>query len=224
MGRVTRADVGGVVYHVLNRANFRSTLFRGPQEYDDFMKVIRESLELTPMRILAYCLMPNHWHLVLHPEHDGDLSRFMHRVSLTHTQRFHSKTNTIGYGHIYQGRYKSFPVQDNNYFLTLVRYVERNAKRASLVGRAEEWQWSSAYVRLHGTAEHKKILSPWPIATPDDYLELVNASQPKEEVENIRLATKRSRPFGDDAWVAKKVKEFGLENSLMERGRPRKGT
>ena len=110
--------------------------------------MIRESIELSPMRVLAYCLMPNHWHLVLHPENDGDLSKFMHRVTLTHTQRFHAKTRTIGYGHIYQGRYKSFPVQDNQYFLSLVRYVERNAKRASLVGRSEQWRWSSAHLSL----------------------------------------------------------------------------
>jgi putative transposase len=224
MGRVIRADVGGVVYHVLNRANFRSTLFRTQKEYKIFLDIIRESIELSPMRVLAYCLMPNHWHLVLYPEHDGDLSKFMHRVTLTHTQRFHAKTRTIGYGHIYQGRYKSFPVQDNQYFLSLVRYVERNAKRASLVGRAEQWRWSSAHLRTFGSVEEKKLLSPWPVEEPSDYLVWLNTSQPKEEIENIRLAAQRSRPLGSEDWVEKTTRNLGLENSMRRRGRPKKGT
>ncbi len=220
MGRISRVDVGGMVYHVLNRANFRSTLFQNDKEYKRFLGVLEESLEFAPMRIVAYCLMPNHWHLVLYPEHDGDLSRFMQRVSLTHTQRVHAYTKTIGYGHIYQGRYKSFPVQDDEYFLTLVRYVERNAKRASLVGRAEDWKWSSAHVRLFGTTEQRKLLHPWPAEEPHDYINWLNASQPKEELENIQVAMKRSRPFGADDWVEKIVKRFGLENAMRERGRP----
>jgi len=88
------------------------------------------------MRILAYCLMPNHWHRVLYPRADGDLAKFMQRITLTHTQRYHSKSRTVGYGHIYQDRYKSLPVESGRDFLALVRYVERNANRAALVKRA----------------------------------------------------------------------------------------
>ena len=107
MGRVGRVDVGGMVYHVLNRANFRSRLFRSPAHYQEFLSILEESLKFVPMRILAYCLMPNHWHLVLYPRADGDLVKFVQRVTLTHTQRYHAKTLTVGYGHVYQGRYKS---------------------------------------------------------------------------------------------------------------------
>lgn len=81
-----------------------------------FLDTLKEALELAPMRILSYCLMPNHWHLVLYPKSDGDISRFLHCVTLTHTQRYHAKTKTIGYGHIYQGRYKSIPVEQDRYF------------------------------------------------------------------------------------------------------------
>ncbi len=150
MGRVRRVDVGGMVYHALNRANFRSRLFKKEEHYRDFLILVEESLEFVPMRILAYCLMPNHWHMVLYPRADGDLSRFLQRITLTHTQRYHAKTRTVGYGHIYQGRYKSLPVEEDGHFLTLVRYVERNAQRAGLVKRAEEWRWSSVDARLHG--------------------------------------------------------------------------
>ena len=194
MGRVRRVDVGGRVYHVLNRANFRSRLFRKPAHYQAFLEIVKESLNFVPMRILAYCLMPNHWHLVLHPRADGDLGKFLQRVTMTHTQRYHAKSRTVGYGHIYQGRYKSLLVQSDGHFLTLVRYVESNAQRAGLVERAEEWPWSSVQVRLHGNAEAQKLLSRWPVPEPPDYVKWLNHASGKEEVEKIRQAIPRSRP------------------------------
>ncbi len=224
MGRARRVDVGGMIYHVLNRANFRSRLFRKPAHYHDFLAIVKESLNIVPMRILAYCLMPNHWHLVLYPRADGDLSKFVQRVTLTHTQRYHSKTRTVGYGHVYQGRYKSLPVESDSHFLALVRYVERNARRAALVKRAEDWPWCSVHVRLYGDAEQKKILSPWPRPEPRDYRKWLNHSQGREEIEKIRDAIKRSRPYGSEKWVSKAVGEFGLENTTRNRGRPRKGS
>ena len=216
-------DVGGAVYHVLNRANFRSRLFRAETHYRDFLAILEESLAVVPMRILAYCLMPNHWHLVLYPRADGDLSRFMQRLTLTHTQRYHARTRTIGYGHIYQGRYKSLPVERGGHFLTLVRYVERNAKRAALVAKAEDWPWSSVHVRIYGTAEQRKILSPWPVPEPPDYGKWLNHSQGKEEIEKIRYAIQRSWPYGSEKWVAKAVARFGLESTLRNPWRPAKG-
>ncbi len=142
-----RIDLGDTVYHVINRGNFRHRLFEDARVYDNFVKILKEGLSVVPMRILAYCLMPNHWHAMLYPEHDGDFSRFTQWVTLTHTQRYHARTETVGYGHIYQGRYKSFPVHDDSYFFNAIRYVEQNAQRASLVRRAEDWRWSSAHVR-----------------------------------------------------------------------------
>lgn len=107
MGRPWRVDVGDTVYHVLNRANFRSKLFSRGVHYQGFLDILEEVSQVAPMRILAFCLMPNHWHLVLYPQHDGDLARFMQRVTLTHTQRFHAQTKTVGYGHVYQVRPKT---------------------------------------------------------------------------------------------------------------------
>ena len=170
MGRVRRVDVGGMVYHGWNRANFRSRLFKTEAHYQDFLALVEESLDFVAMRILAYCLMPNHWHLVLYPRADGDLSKFMQRITLTHTQRYHAQTRTAGYGHIYQGRYKSLPVETGQHFLTLVRYVERNAQRAGLVKKAEDWPWSSVYARLYGNEKQKQLLSRWPVAEPKDYV------------------------------------------------------
>ena len=224
MGRVRRVDVGNMVYHALNRANFRSRLFKKDAHYEDFLAVAEESLKGVPMRLLAYCLMPNHWHLVLYPRADGGLSRFLQRITLTHTQRYHAQTRTVGYGHVYQGRYKSLPVESDRHFLALVRYVERNAQRAQLVKRAEDWPWSSVHARLYGNEDQKRILSPWPVPEPRHYLQWLNQVQPQEEVEKIREAIKRSRPYGSEKWVSQAVARFGLENTMRSPGRPGNGS
>jgi putative transposase len=190
----------------------------------DFPSIVEESLDFVPMRLLAYCLMPNHWHLVLYPCADGDLAKFLQRITLTHTQRYHAKSRTVGYGHVYQGRYKSLPVEQDPHFLAVVRYVERNAKRAGLAKRAEEWPWSSAHVRLYGTRKQKERLSPWPVAEPDHYRQWLNPSQGQEEIEKIRYALKRSRPYGSKRWVARTVARFGLEDTVRDPGRPKNGT
>ena len=176
------------------------------------------------MRILAYCLMPNHWHLVLYPKNEGNLSKFMHWVTLTHTRRYHTKTKTIGYGHIYQGRYKSIPVEQDKCFWSLVRYVERNAKRAGFVKNAENWKWSSMHIRLKGSEEQKKLLSPWPVPEPKNYQTWINQSESKEQIGNIRYAIQRNRPYGSEQWVEKTVKKFGLQNTIRNPWRPQKGT
>ncbi|HVO29030.1 MAG TPA: transposase [Candidatus Paceibacterota bacterium] len=231
MGRALRVDVGNVVYHVINRGNFRAPLFRREKEYDNFMRIVEDAKAIAPMRILAYCLMPNHWHMALYPENDGDLSRFMQRVTLTHTQQYHARTGTQGYGHIYQGRYKSFPVQTDAYFLNLIRYIERNAARASLAERADGWKWSSAHVRVRdirgdGDAAGRSILSPWPLAMPEDYPAWLNEPVSGDEIENIRHAVQRNRPYGSTEWTAAMIRQFGLENSIRDPWRPKgkKGT
>ncbi|HVV99014.1 MAG TPA: transposase [Planctomycetaceae bacterium] len=102
------------------------------------------------MRVCGYCLMPNHWHLVLWPERDGDLAAFMLRLTVTHVTRWQRHEKQVGHGHVYQGRFKSFPVSSDEYFYQAVRYVERNALRAQLCRRAEQWRWSSLWRRESG--------------------------------------------------------------------------
>ena len=89
-----------MVFHVLNRANARATIFEKPEDYAAFERVLKEALDRVDMRVLSYCLMPNHWHLVLWPRRDGDLSRFMGWLTLTHTQRWHAHHHTVGTGHL----------------------------------------------------------------------------------------------------------------------------
>jgi putative transposase len=171
MPRTARIAPGGTVFHVLNRGVARMHLFEKTGDYQAFRDVLRETLEQSPMRICAYSLMPNHWHLLLWPEADGDLASFMQRLTITHVRRWQQHRGYAGLGHVYQGRYKSFPVENDEHFWTVARYVERNALRAQLVVRAEEWRWSSLWCHEHGTAEDRSILAAWPTERPPDWMD-----------------------------------------------------
>ena len=222
MSRLLRADVGGVVYHVINRANVRAHMFNTDKEYRQFEQILKEGQERYTMRILAYCIMPNHWHLVVYPKKDGDLSLFMGWITNTHTRRWHTAHKSIGSGHLYQGRYKSFPVETDTYLLQLIRYVERNPLRARLIKRAENWKWSSLWRREHGAVKDQKLLSKWPIEIPKDYLQFIHEPQTASELEYIRHSVIKSKPFGDVEWVKKISTTLGLEQTLHAPGRPKK--
>lgn len=224
MGRALRVDVGGEVYHVLNRANARVTIFMKQKDFEAFENILEEAKDKYLMRILSYQIMPNHWHFCLYPRKDGDLTAFISWLTLTHTQRWHAHYHTIGTGHLYQGRYKSFLVQKDDYFLQLCRYIESNALRAKLVKKAEDWMWSSLWRRKHGTARQKELLSPWPVAEPENYSKWINQPQIENELEQIRTSISKSRPYGEEMWLNKMVKKFGLEITLRQSGRPKNGS
>src|SRR3989338_289077 len=150
MGLAPRIDLADLIYHIINRANNRHTIFHTPEDYQHFERLLEEAAQRTSMRILAYVLMPNHWHIVLQPKEDGDIAVFMQWLTLTHTQQCHAKTQTIGHGHLYQGRYKSFLIEKDSYLLAAIKYVERNPVRAGLAKKVESWQWGSGYRRLEG--------------------------------------------------------------------------
>ncbi len=173
------------------------------------------------MRLLAYCIMPNHWHLVLHPKNDGDMGLFMGWLTNTHTRRWHAEKNTTGQGHLYQGRYKSFICQNDGHFITLVRYVERNAKKANLVKKAENWKWSSVWRREKGIQKQKKMLSPWIVKESKNYINLLNKPITQEEEKKLEKSTVKDVPYGNTEWIEKIVKKFGLEQTLRGVGRPR---
>lgn len=220
MGRPLRVAEGGLIYHALNRANARLTIFADDGDYAAFERVLAEAVERHAMRLLAYCVMPNHFHLVLWPRADGDLSRFMRWLTLTHTQRWHAHRRSAGSGHLYQGRFKSFPVQDDAHFLTLCRYVERNPLRAGLVDRAENWQWGS--LRKLRPADSAPSLSPWPIRRPPNWVARVNAPLSPTEEEALRRALARGQPYGDPSWQERTAARLGLQSTLQPLGRPRK--
>ena len=211
-----------MVFHVLNRGVGRMRIFDSDGDYAAFERILEETVENQPMRICAYCLMPNHWHLVLWPESDGDLAAFMHRLTNTHVQRWQQQKHLVGTGHVYQGRYKSFPVETDEYFYRVVRYVERNALRANLVQQAEEWRWSSLWRGINGTRKNKALLSTWPIVKPLQWRRLVNQPQTDTELAALRRCVVRGQPYGSDRWVARITKKLGIESTIHPRGRPKK--
>ena len=198
------------------------TIFTNDGDFEAFEQVLLEAVERSEMRLLAYCILPNHWHLVVWPKADGALSRFGGWLSLTHTQRWHAHRRSIGSGHVYQGRFKSFPIEEDQHFLAVARYVERNALRAGLVRNAEAWRWCSLFRWLRSSAEDKRLLSAWPVPRSAGWVEHVNRPQTEAEVAAIVHSIRRGSPFGDDSWTAVAARRLNLLSTLAPRGRPRK--
>ena len=172
--------------------------------------------------LLAWCLMPNHWHLVVQAGKGTNLSTWMQRVTVTHTHRWHAHTQSAGEGPLYQGRFKSFPVRQDGHFLTLCRYVEANARRAKLVKRAEAWRWSSLWVRRNRQSALTRWLRPWPVDRPRNWLAAVNRPIEKEALQGVRQSLTRGVPMGDMPWNTRIARRLGLDITLRARGRPRK--
>jgi putative transposase len=217
MPRRRRTTPAGFVYHVMNRAAGRLVLFETPSDYIAFEHVLSLGQHRTNMRILAYCLMRNHWHLLLWPDHDGALTTFAHWVTTVHARRWVLAHDSVGRGAVYQSRFKAIPVQTNQHLLTVWRYIERNPVRASLVSRAELWPWSSL-----GRSRHDQValaLSKPPIQLPEDWIEQVNRPATTSELQGVREAIDRGTPYGDADWPIRALGLWGFR----ARGRPKRG-
>ena len=233
MPRSLRITPGGYCYHVLNRGVGRMQLFDDEGDYLAFLRVLGEGLGRVPQaRLLSYCMMPNHWHLVLWPRRGSDrcLSELMRWVGTTHSRRWHLHRHSVGEGPIYQGRFKSFPIQEDEHLLGVMRYVERNALRANLVNKAELWRWGSLWLRGQKTGGLEPeeqvmqgLVSDGPVARPRNWVARVNKPQAQKELDALRLCVKRGRPLGSEGWVEKTAAKMGLSGSLRGPGRPRKG-
>ncbi len=220
MPRDARHCPGGLVYHVWNRAAGRLRLFKKPQDYLAFEKVMLEAHRRHPLPILDWCLMPNHWHFVVQPEEDGKVTAFFRWLTHTHAMRSITHRRVLGMGPLYQGRFKSLPVQEDNHLLTLLRYVQRNPLRAKLVKRCEDWRWSGEWIRRRGPAPMRQLLGDWPVDRPRDWLRHANEAPTDAEIAAIRESVRRSRPFGGTAWIQQTAERLQLEWTLRPRGRP----
>jgi putative transposase len=226
MPRTARAIHAGVIYHVLNRGNGRMRLFHRDEDYAAFERVLAEGLERYPVDLLTYCLMPNHWHMVLRPREGPALGRLLGWVGVTHVRRHHEHYHTRGGGHLYQGRFKSFPVQESRHLLHVCRYVEANPARAKLAENAGQWRWSGLWRRSNriGEEDAELKLSAWPVRRPGNWLDLVHRPLVAEEIEAVRTSVNRGRPYGETDWVLKTAAKFGLDHTLRGPGRPKKET
>jgi putative transposase len=172
MGRPHRNTQDDAIYHVFNRAAGRRTLFDTERDYERFAKLLKETQTKVAIRILAYCLMPNHWHLVVWIFTGQSLSDFMHRLTTKHGRRHNEDRNMAGHGHVYQERYKCVAVENDRQLVTVLRYVESNPRTAGLVKLAEDWKWSSAF-----RDERRRIgpnVDTSPILRPSTWLEMLN--------------------------------------------------
>lgn len=208
----------------MNRTAGDVKLFDDPADYAAFERVIVEAVEREPgIRLCSFCLMPNHFHFVLWPERDGLVSSFMQWLTMTHARRWRGFRQNRGRGHLYQGRFRSFVIQEDRHFLSVCRYVERNALRARLVKRAQDWQWCSLWARSNsGEGGEGVPLAKWPMDIPADWATRVNRPQSEEELSAIHASKDRGRPFGDPDWVNKTAAQLGIGSSLRRVGRPRK--
>lgn len=218
MPRIARGLADNHVYHILNRGNNRQAIFRKEQDYETFTILIREAKRLYPVKILAYCLMPNHFHMIVMPILAEYLSKWMQWVMTSHVRRYNRHYGTVG--HVWQGRFKSFIIQKDDHLITALRYVEANPVRASLVGMANDWPWSSHKEMI---GEKKRDLTDdTPIELPNCWNKYVNKAIAEKDLGELRQSIKRQSPYGALEWRSQICGQFGLESTLRPRGRPRK--
>lgn len=217
MPRTRRQIQAGMIYHVLNRGNGRRVLFSKEADFHAFTKLLGQGLAQSDVDMLAYCLMSNHWHLLLRPRRDDVLSGLMAWITVTHARRHHMHYPDPGCGHLYQGRFKSFPIQSDEHFLTVARYIHYNPVRAGAVQRAQDWKWSDADL-AHAAG---LPLSRWPIPRPDNWIKIVNTELTDADRQRLELSLQRGRPFGSPRWITQTAARLDLSSTLRPRGRPK---
>ena len=218
MPRVERGLADSFVYHVINRGNGRQEVFHKNKDYEAFINLMKHAKERYSVKIFSYCLMPNHFHMVVMPDRGEDLSRWMQWLMTSQVRRYHRHYGSSG--HIWQGRFKSFIIQKDIHLLMVLRYVEGNPVRAGLAGEAKEWTWSS-----HGEVIKKReriLVDEVPIELPDAWDKYVDEPLTEKELKKLRQAVNRQSPYGSCEWQIQACKELGLESTIRPRGRPKK--
>jgi len=217
MPRVARGLADGLIYHIINRGNGRQQVFHTEGDYRAFVNLMSEAVERHPLKVLAWCIMPNHFHLLVSPERVDDLSRWMQWFMTSHVRRYHHFHKSSG--HVWQGRYKSFIVQEDKHLLTLLRYIEGNPVRAKIVTTAKDWTWSS---HLGRAVADNPLSNNLPITLPSDWTSYVDQPFTEVELQRIQTSLQRQTPFGSPPWQIRICQELGLESTLKPKGRPRK--
>lgn len=228
MPRPLRPIAEGLIYHVINRGNGRQPVFFKDGDYLAFLKALGDLKERKPLALYGYCLMPNHIHLLLRPE-GATVSRIVQSLLVSHTQRFHRHRGTCG--HVWQGRFKSPVIQDDDHLLCVLRYIEANPLRAGMVKRAEDYRWSS--FAAHGRGNPDELIDPVatyealaarPATRLGRWTAYVHQDPPEAELSAIRKSNETGLPFGGTAWVRSLAERLDLDLTIRPRGRPPKPT
>lgn len=217
MPRSARAIADNCFYHLINRGNCRQKVFHKEGDYDAFLDVLLGARQKYSVKVLAWCLMPNHFHLLVQPEEAVQLNKWMQWVITTHVRRYHKHYGTSG--HLWQGRYKSFIVQGDEHLVTVVRYIEGNPVRAMLSPAAAQWPWSSHQVRNAGSKE--LLPDQLPFHLTEDWSTFVDTPLTDMEIDKIRNSVNRQAPFGHEKWIDEICVRMGLESTLRRRGWPK---
>lgn len=226
MPRPLRPVDDGLIYHVINRGNNRQNVFRKVGDFQAFLAALGDLKARKPFELYGYCLMSNHFHLLLRPK-GATISRIMQSLLVSHTQRYHKHYQSGG--HVWQGRFKSPVIQNDEHLLTVLRYIEANPLRATLVERADEYRWSSYHV--HGCGERDELidrlityeqLASSVAGRARKWVEKVHRPIDEQILARLRRSTASGLPFGDEAWVKRISKQLDLDLTIRPRGRPRK--
>lgn len=226
MPRPLRPIEDGLIYHVINRGNNRQNVFRKPADFEAFLAALAALKERKPFKLYGYCLLNNHFHLLIRPR-ETSISRIMQSLLVSHTQRYHRHHRSGG--HVWQGRFKSPVIQNDEHLLTVLRYIEANPLRAKLVPRAEDYPWSS--YRAHGLGEMDELvdslsifdaISPYPSIRRRRWAEKVHLAMREHNLDAIRRSSATGLPYGNAAWVRKLSQRLDLDLVIRPRGRPRK--
>ena len=227
MGRLLRPTDDGLTFHAINRGNNRDVVFADDADHQAFLQSLGRTQLRYPFRLYGYCLMSNHFHLLLRPEPGISISRVLQSLTVAHTWRSHRRHRTVG--HVWQGRFKSPVVQADDHLWAVLRYIEANPLRAGMVADPAAYRWSS--YQAHGEGQADPLLTPmpeWPDLGPDDpsrrvsWRRKVMADQPAAELESIRRSLRGGLPFGDPAWVEEMAAKRGTPLERRPPGRPRK--
>jgi putative transposase len=181
MARARRQTAPGAVHHVVNRGNRKRRIFYKRGDYQAFLKVLAQAVAEYKMRVISFCVMGNHWHLVLWPRESESISAFVHWLTSTHVRRYHAHYQLTGTGHLYQARFRNDICRDDRALLAVMRYVEGNPVAAGITKRAEDYEWSSLRLRMRG--DPAGILAPCPIVLPSNWAAYVTENTPRDEPE-----------------------------------------
>lgn len=214
MPRIPRGALAGQVLHILNRGNGRAAVFHQPSDYSAFVDLLAEAKRRWAMDLYAFAIMPNHFHLVGRPRDNLTLAGFMQWWLTAHVRRHHSVYQTTG--HLWQGRFKSFPVEEDEHLLTVLRYTLLNPVRARIAIGPSDWPWTSL--------AHPGLIDPWPVSPPRDLASWLRDGISQAELIRVRASLVRRAPFGTDGWQQKTAAAAGLESTLRPRGRPQRAS